>query len=155
MEWQQTSQLPAHNIHAQIPYLHHTATRIPHIFQTCSVLLQCMDQTKPILIEVSTNKKMRNIHCFMKTPEYFWKWAGDKLWGRFVPCSFWLFLHQNHISIKGGWPQVPTCGFEPEKIIQTQLGTIYGQRNLRNTPIMRNTQIFLSQFSSNQQRVAE
>lgn len=46
-------------------------------------------------------------------------------------------------------------GFEQEKVIQTQLGTIYGERNLRNTQIMRNTQIFLSQFLSNQQRVTE
>lgn len=74
-----------------------------------------------------------------------------------VPCSFWLLLCQNHISIKGGqggdYKSPPV--FEQEKVIQTQPGKIYGQRNLRNAWIMRNTQIFLSHFLSNHQRVTE
>lgn len=61
---------------------------------------------------------------------------------------------KNILPLQGGDTKSPP-GFEQEKVIQTQLGTIYGQRNLRNTQIMRNTQIFLSQFLSNQQRVTE
>lgn len=107
-----------------------------------------MDQIKEILTEVSTNKKKRNIL------EYFWKWAGDKFRGCLVPLSFWFFLCQKRISIKGDDCKSPP-GFEQEKVIQTQLSTIYGERNLRNAQIMRNTQIFLSQFLSNHQRVTE
>lgn len=52
--------------------------------------------------EVSTNRRMRNIHWLMKILEHFWKWAGNMLRDRLLSCSFWLFLCQKHISIRRG-----------------------------------------------------